>query len=615
LAPIFLALIMSRIHPLPPQLVNQIAAGEVVERPASVIKELVENSLDANSTRIDVDIEQGGSRLLRVRDNGVGIHHDDLPLALSRHATSKIANLEELERVASMGFRGEALPSISSVSRLVLSSRTESADSGWQLCADGTEVMQDPVPVAHPVGTTIEVRDLFYNTPARRKFMRTEKTEFSHIETQVKRLAMSRFDVAFNLQHNRREVLALPVADSRVERERRLAELLGPAFLEQALWIEHEKLGLKLCGWVARPAFSRSQADMQYFYVNGRMVRDKLVTHAIRQAFHDVLFHGRHPAYVLYMELDPVLVDVNVHPTKHEVRFRDSRLVHDFLFRTLHHSLAGTRPGGEGRVDTQTGEILPAEPGSAATEVLSQAVAPADQQSYQQPFRFQVSEPRQSAYAAAHMLQDPLVAEAHQTNQSPGSVPPMGFALSQLKGIYILAENEQGLVLVDMHAAHERVTYERFKQALEESRIPSQPLLVPVSVSVSRREAELAQEQAEIFLQLGMEVGRLGSESLVIRSIPILLQGTDAEKLLRDVLADMVVYGTSTRIRDEMDAVLATMACHGSVRANRKMTIAEMNGLLRDMERTERSDQCNHGRPTWVQLGLGELDRLFLRGQ
>ncbi len=606
---------MSRIHPLPPQLVNQIAAGEVVERPASVIKELVENSLDANSTRIDVDIEQGGSRLLRVRDNGVGIHHDDLPLALSRHATSKIANLEELERVASMGFRGEALPSISSVSRLVLSSRTESADSGWQLCADGTEVMQDPVPVAHPVGTTIEVRDLFYNTPARRKFMRTEKTEFSHIETQVKRLAMSRFDVAFNLQHNRREVLALPVADSRVERERRLAELLGPAFLEQALWIEHEKLGLKLYGWVARPTFSRSQADMQYFYVNGRMVRDKLVTHAIRQAFHDVLFHGRHPAYVLYMELDPVLVDVNVHPTKHEVRFRDSRLVHDFLFRTLHHSLATTRPGGEERVDTETGEILPAETGATAFEVLSQAVAPAEQQSYQQPFRFQVSEPRQPAYAAAHVLQDPVITGAHETAQSPGDVPPMGYALAQLKGIYILAENEQGLILVDMHAAHERVTYERFKHALEESRIPTQPLLVPVSVSVSRREAELAEEQAGIFLQLGMEVGRLGSESLVIRSIPILLQGTDAEKLLRDVLADMVVYGTSTRIRDEMDAVLATMACHGSVRANRKMTIAEMNGLLRDMERTERSDQCNHGRPTWVQLGLGELDRLFLRGQ
>ncbi|MES9889007.1 MAG: DNA mismatch repair endonuclease MutL [Candidatus Sedimenticola sp. 6PFRAG1] len=599
-----------RIHALPPQLINQIAAGEVVERPASVIKELVENSLDAGARRVDVEVEQGGVRLIRVRDNGCGIHHDDLALALSRHATSKIGNLEDLERVSSMGFRGEALPSIASVSRMTLQSREVESESGWQVSGDGSEQVDTPVPAAHPVGTSIEVRDLFYNTPARRKFLRTEKTEFNHIETLIKRLAMGRFDVAFSLQHNRREIIRLPAATERAEQERRLSDLLGPAFLEQALFIDQEKLGLRLTGWVARPAFSRSQADMQYFYVNGRMVRDKLVTHAVRQSFQDVLYHGRHPAYVLYLELDPMLVDVNVHPTKHEVRFRDGRLVHDYLFRTLHKVLSETRPGGE-TVDTETGEILEQPP---VYEMGSGAAGQPVQPSYQQPFSFKVQE-RPATYAAGFDMQRPAPEAPVLPDETAGEVPPLGYALAQLKGIYILAENSQGMVLVDMHAAHERVTYERFKQLLEGEGIASQPLLVPVSVAVSCREADLAEEQSALFESLGMEIGRLGRETLVVRSIPVLLHGADGEKLLRDVLADIVVYGSSDRIREEINNVLATMACHGSVRANRSLTLGEMNGLLRDMERTERSDQCNHGRPTWVQLELGELDKLFMRGQ
>ncbi len=587
-------------------MINQIAAGEVVERPASVIKELVENSLDAGATRIEVDIEQGGGKLIRVRDNGGGIHPDDLRLALSRHATSKISTLEELEKVVSMGFRGEALPSIASVSRLTIASRTTGQESGWSVSGDGGDQIADPVPSAHPQGTTVEVRDLFYNTPARRKFMRTDKTEYGHIETQLKRLALSRFDVSFSLTHNRKEMFTLPLASQLREQERRLAGLLGDAFLGQVIHLDRDQAGLSLRGWVARPVFSRSQADMQYFYVNGRMVRDKLVTHAVRQAFQDVLFHGRHPAYVLYLDLDPLQVDVNVHPAKHEVRFRDGRMVHGFIYRTLHQVLADTRPGQE--VDRTTGEILPVtvEPRTTAT-----GVPPFN---YQQPLGLQVQE-RQAGYQPSFLMQQPSPEWSVADNSSVQQVPPLGFALAQLKGIYILAENAAGLILVDMHAAHERITYERFKHALQEGGISRQPLLVPVSVPVSSREADLAETQQTLFSELGMEVDRLGAETLAVRAIPVLLQGADAEQLLRDILSDIVVHGSSDRIRSEINQVLATMACHGAVRANRRLTIEEMNALLRDMERTERSDQCNHGRPTWVQLDLDRLDKLFLRGR
>ncbi len=602
-----------RIRPLPTQLVNQIAAGEVVERPASVIKELVENSLDAGATRIEIEVEQGGVKRIRVRDNGRGIHPDDLALALSRHATSKISNLEQLERVSSMGFRGEALPSIASVSRLTLVTRQAGTDRGWQLSGDGREEAGGLVPAAHPEGTSVEVRDLFFNTPARRKFLRTEKTEFGHVETLVKRLVLSRFDVAFSLKHNRREVLSHSAASDRHEQERRVAGLLGPAFLEQALYLEQEHMGLRLSGWVAHPTFSRSQADMQYFYVNGRIVRDRLVTHAVRQAYRDVLYHGRHPAYVLYLSVDPLLVDVNVHPTKHEVRFRDGRQVHDFLFRTLHHTLAGTSPG-QG-VDQETGEILSAA-GVARQDgapVAGGETHPPGEQ--QQPFRFQLKDQR-AGYGASLALQRPVPA-AGVADGKPGQqeIPPLGYALAQLKGVYILAENADGLVVVDMHAAHERITYECFKREWAGEGIRSQPLLVPVPVAVSQREADLAESNSDLFRGLGMEVGRLSDQALVVRAIPILLQGTDAERLLRDLLADLVVHGESVRIQQEIDQVLSSMACHGSVRANRRLTPEEMNALLREMEVTERSDQCNHGRPTWVQLGMGELDRLFMRGQ
>ncbi|MCF6354259.1 MAG: DNA mismatch repair endonuclease MutL [Candidatus Polarisedimenticolaceae bacterium] len=586
-----------RIQTLPSVLVNQIAAGEVVERPASVIKELIENSLDAEAKKIEIEIEQGGIKLMRVRDDGIGIHHDDLLLALSRHATSKVASLEELERISSMGFRGEALPSIASVSRMTLTSRAQEAEHAFQL-PPGADA---PIPAAHPVGSTLEVRDLFYNTPARRKFLKREQTEFNHIEARVKHLALARFDVGFVLRHNRREILSLPSATSRPEQERRVSKLLGKAFLEQAIYLEHQAAGLRLYGWVARPTFSRSQADTQYFYVNGRAIRDKLVSHAVRQAFQDVLYHGRHPAYLLYLELDPVMVDVNVHPTKHEVRFREGRLVHDFLFRTLHQSLADDRPGA-----------APDRPMPAGAQ--ERASTPTAPHFVPQTAQLKLAE-RGAHYRAGFEMQQPHHVGAAAVDTEPGETPRLGFALAQLQGTYLLAENSEGLVLVDMHAAHERITYERLKKAWGESSVRSQPLLVPISVAVSRREADLAQEQQAIFEALGLEVDRMGSETLAVRAIPIVLHGVDAEKLLRDILADLVVYGSSERIRNEINTVLGTMACHGSVRANRRLTIDEMNALLRDMERTERSGQCNHGRPTWTQLRMDELDRLFKRGR
>ena len=590
-----------RIGALPSVLINQIAAGEVVERPASVIKELAENSLDAGARRIEITVEQGGVKRIQVRDDGSGIHPDDLALALSRHATSKLQSLEELERIASMGFRGEALPSIASVSRLTLTSTTAGAAQGFAITPDG-----ELRPAAHPQGTTVDVRDLFYNTPARRKFLKTEKTEFGHIEQLVRRIALARYDVAFTLAHNQRPVLQLNTADNDTGRLQRIARVLGEGFVDNSLAFEHEAAGLRLWGWVGLPAFSRSQADMQHFFVNGRMVRDKLVTHAVRQAYQDVLYHGRQPAYLIYLELDPVMVDVNVHPTKHEVRFREGRLVHDFIFRTLHRVLAETHP-------RESADVMQREPQVAAGS--SQAARPAALQS---SLGLGVRE-RPAAWQAAFRMQQPAPAPAEEapSGEAPGhgGMPPLGFALGQLHGVYILAQNAEGLVVVDMHAAHERITYERMKTALEEERLRSQPLLVPVSVHVSPREAELADEQRDWFGRLGMEIDRLGESTLVVRSMPVYLQGADAERLLRDLLSDFAMYGNSNRISEEINAILSTMACHGSVRANRKLTLDEMNGLLRDMERTERSDQCNHGRPTWMAWSLGDMDKWFRRGQ
>jgi len=618
-----------RIQLLSPRLANQIAAGEVVERPASVIKELLENSLDSGARRIEVDVEQGGSKLLRVRDDGGGIPADDLPLALARHATSKIRELEDLEQVLSLGFRGEALASISSVARLTLTSRTAEAEQAWQVETEGRDMAPRVQPAAHPVGTSVEVRDLFFNTPARRKFLKTEKTEFEHLQEVIRRLALARFDVAFHLRHNGKSVLALHEAADDLSRARRVAAVCGPAFLEQALPIEIERNGLHLWGWVGLPTFSRSQADLQYFYVNGRMVRDKLVAHAVRQAYRDVLFNGRHPTFVLFLEIDPAAVDVNVHPTKHEVRFRDGRMVHDFLYGTLHRALGEVRPedqlaapaavsGMVRATGQEAGEFGPQAEMSLAGNLLQAPVAPSTWQApgagYQAP-RPQGGMPMAEAAGAYREYFAPLNATAQSLPEHQGDIPPLGYALAQLKGVYILAENAQGLVLVDMHAAHERITYERLKTAMASEGLRGQPLLVPESLAVSQREADCAEEHGEWFQRLGFELQRLGPESLAIRQTPALLKQAESVQLVRDVLADLLEYGSSDRIKAHINELLGTMACHGAVRANRRLTLPEMNGLLRDMEHTERSGQCNHGRPTWTQLGMDDLDKLFLRGR
>ena len=624
---------LRRIHLLSPRLANQIAAGEVVERPASVIKELLENSLDAGARRIDVEVEQGGVKLLRVRDDGCGIPSDDLPLALARHATSKIRDLDDLERVMSLGFRGEALASISSVARLTMTSRTADADQAWQVETEGRDMEARVQPAAHPVGTSVEVRDLFFNTPARRKFLRAEKTEFEHLQEVIRRLALARFDVAFHLRHNGKTVFALHEARDEISRARRVASVCGSAFLEQALPIQVERNGLHLWGWVGLPTFSRSQADLQYFYVNGRMVRDKLVVHAVRQAYRDVLYNGRHPTFVLFLELDPAAVDVNVHPTKHEVRFREGRTVHDFLYGTLHRALGEVRPEDQLAAPAavapvvrptglEAGEFGPQGEMSLAANVLERPVAEpawrptASSGGYAPPSRPAGPVGAAEAQAAYREYFAPLPDSAPVSlPESQGDIPPLGYALAQLKGIYILAENAQGLVLVDMHAAHERITYERLKIAMASEGLKGQPLLVPESLAVSQREADCAEEHAAWFQRLGFELQQLGPESLAIRQTPALLKQAEASQLVRDVLSDLLEYGTSDRIQAHLNELLATMACHGAVRANRRLTVPEMNGLLRDMEQTERSGQCNHGRPTWTQLGMDDLDKLFLRGR
>jgi DNA mismatch repair protein MutL len=631
---------MRKIKLLSPRLANQIAAGEVVERPSSVIKELLENSLDAGATRLEIDVEEGGIKLMRVRDNGGGIDKDDLPLALSRHATSKIYELDDLEAVATLGFRGEALASISSVARLALISSTNEESAGWQVVAEGRDMETQLSPAPHPRGTTVEVRDLFFNTPARRKFLRTDKTEYTHLEDVVKRLALSRFDVAFNLRHNGRAIYSWRAGDSQLEQERRVAQVCGPAFMENAVHIEMERSGLRLWGWVAQPTFSRSQADLQHFYVNGRAIRDKLVSHAVRQAYQDVLYHGRHPAFVLYLELDPSTVDVNVHPTKHEVRFRDNRSVHDFIYSSLHHALAKVRPedtlakreSSEGA--DEAGGVNPfalssTRPiqGIAAGEFKGQesmgfrAVSASNNYAsgYQSNYQPAVVNPgavreQMASYGELHRPANPTATYAMPDSGSE-DIPPLGYAIAQLKGIYILAENAQGLIVVDMHAAHERITYERMKESFACGGIQTQPLLVPESIAVSQKEADCAENFYDIFKSLGFELQRAGPETLLIRQLPVILNRAKVEQLVRDVLSDLIEHGSSERIQHHINEILGTMACHGSVRANRKLTIPEMNALLRDMEATERSGQCNHGRPTWLLQSLDELDKMFMRGQ
>ncbi len=613
-----------RIHSLPTQLVNQIAAGEVVERPSSVVKELVENCFDAGASHIFIEIEQGGARLIKIRDNGCGIYKEDLPLALSRHATSKISSLKDLEQLVSMGFRGEALPSISSVSRLTLISRISDADCAWKVIADGTEDNFDPQPDPHPQGTTIDVRDLFYNTPARRKFLKTEKTEFAHIETLIQRMALSRFDIGFTLLHNQKEILNLKPAETDAEQEQRIAGICGSAFIENSVKIDFAASGLSVTGWVGLPTFSRSQQDMQFFYVNGRLVRDKLVSHAIKQAYQDVLFHGRHSVFVLYLSLDPALVDVNAHPAKLEVRFREGRLVHDFLFSALHRSLADIRPGkniielpvqahqvtsaGVKEVE-ESRELFSGDRVSQQSKPISELKPIYNPRPPQQgSLPLQVEEVV-NAYASLYPKPESVA------QPIPSDPKPLGNAIAHLHNIFILAETVSGIILVDTHAAHERITYERLKQQYQNGSIPSQPLLLPIKIKVSTAEADLAEQEYEFFMSLGFELNRSGPETLVLRSIPVLLGNTDLETLIRDVLSDMTEYGMSRRIQDKSNEILSTVACHGAVRARRRLTVDEMNALLRDMEQTERIGQCNHGRPTWIALSTQELDKFFLRGQ
>lgn len=638
---------MQRINLLSPRLANQIAAGEVVERPASVVKELLENSLDAGATQLDVEVEQGGVRQIKIRDNGSGIVKDDLPLALSRHATSKIHTLDDLEAVKSLGFRGEALASISSVSRLLLTSKAKGEQEAWRVEAEGKDMGASVRPASHPDGTCIEVRDLFFNTPARRKFLRTDKTEFNHLSEVVKRLALSRYDVAFRLSHDGKQVYDLRAVTDQMHAEHRLATLLGKNFVQNALAIDVEAAGLRLWGWIGLPTFSRSQADLQYFFVNGRVVKDKLVAHAVRQAYRDVLYNGRHPTFVLYLELDPATVDVNVHPTKHEVRFRDGRLVHDFLFSKIHKVLADVRPeaavdadvavensqlesithqnsltlqnrsaasAGSGHADMSwmnASSSIPTQPGQVAGQmgVMSQMSDFANDVISSTPKMSNVN-PLTGEIVEHEVLYKEGVEEAERSG-----MPPLGFAVAQLHGIYILAENQRGLIVVDMHAAHERILYEKMKNAFYAKQIVSQPLLVPINITVAQNEADLVEEADKVFNSFGLRVERSGPESIMVREVPVILSQGHVENLVRDVVSDLIVHGTTDILEARSNELMATMACHGSVRANRKLTLAEMNSLLRDMEITERSGQCNHGRPTWTQMTMSELDKLFLRGR
>ncbi|QNR98634.1 DNA mismatch repair endonuclease MutL [Stenotrophomonas sp. 169] len=619
------------IRPLPDILINQIAAGEVVERPASVVKELVENAIDAGATRVDIDLEEGGVRLIRIRDNGSGIAADQLALAVSRHATSKIFSLDDLEAVATLGFRGEALPSIASVSRFTLSSRRADDEHGAALQIEGGK-LGEVMPRSHAPGTTVEVRELFYNVPARRKFLRAERTELGHIEEWLRSLALARPDVELRVSHNGKASRRYKPGD--LYSDARIGETLGEDFANQAVRVDHSGAGLRLHGWIAQPHYSRASTDQQYLYVNGRSVRDRSVAHAVKMAYGDVLFHGRQPAYVLFLELDPTRVDVNVHPAKHEVRFRDARLIHDFVYRTLKDALADTRAGmSVQEIGAGGGAAIaagaPLQQGAGWGLARSGSGAGGGSWGAQQsPLGLQVAD-APAAYAALYggpaepgmgpqgdtMLQTRSGEYGLPVTSADAGVPPLGYAIAQLHGIYILAENAEGLIVVDMHAAHERIGYERLKTAHDGIGLHAQPLLVPITLAVGEREADTAEREVDTLVALGFDITRAGPGALHVRSIPALLANAEPEGLLRDVLGDLREHGQSRRIATARDELLSTMACHGAVRANRRLTVPEMNGLLRDMEITERSGQCNHGRPTWARFSLAEIDRWFLRGR
>jgi len=619
------------IRQLPDHLINQIAAGEVIERPASIVKELLENSLDAGATRCQIDIEQGGLERIRVRDDGRGILADELELALSRHATSKISSMSDLESVGTMGFRGEALPSIASVSRLTLSSKTCDADNAWLLRYRHDGALEKE-PASHPAGTTVDVRSLFYNVPARRKFMRTPRTEYSRCESVVKTLAMANSTCAFTMTHNGKTTFECRAADSQELRNSRITRILGKTFGAAARVVDIdgpvvEGASLRLHGWVADPSFSRSQADMQYFYVNNRVVRDKVIANAVKQAYSDLIYHQRFPAFVLFLEMDARAVDVNVHPGKQEVRFRDSQLVHGFIRRSLKAFLATVTPADTIGVEGESSNALAFEGASSGSNLARSAVGA---QPYQSSIPLGVREQfdAMSRLGAANPhAPKPIDPYARIAENAPGAdsavadsvddtqAPPLGFALAHLHGVYVLAENKHGLIIVDAHAAHERITYERLKQEYNEGLIKTQALLVPVTVSVSEAEADCCEAQIACLSEIGLSVDRLGLEEVRVRAVPVMLGHADCAALLKDVLSDMIEHGTSERIKQAIDAVLSSMACHGSVRANRMLSVIEMNALLRQIESTPNSGQCNHGRPTWTQLDMQSLDALFMRGR
>ncbi len=586
------------IRELPSHLISQIAAGEVVERPASVVKELVENSLDAGARLIEIDIEAGGARLCRVRDDGTGIPGHELALALARHATSKIESLDDLARIASLGFRGEALPSIASVSRLRVVSRAAGAAGAFGLECEGGAI--GPVTAAaHVTGTSVEVRDLFFNTPARRRFLRAERTELQHVRCVVERLALSRFTTAVRFSHNRRVLLDLPTASGRADEEARIARIAGEDFIRGAIYIERASAGLSLRGWISRPTFSSRQADLQYFFVNGRAIRDKLVANAVRLGYQNVLYPGRYPAFVLYLEMDPERVDVNAHPAKTEVRFRDPGGIHDFVRRTIEAALAETRPGGE--ISAALLDEREPPPGAAPRTVSLFAAGSA-------------AAPVRERLAAYDLLIEARAPAPAAENGSDGEVPPLGYAVAQLHGIYILTQTRRGLAIVDAHAAHERVLHERLMGEVSAGPVPSQPLLVPVVLAVAPAEGDCLDAHRDLLGTIGIVADRTGPDRITVRAIPVALQGADVASLLRDLLADWSTAepGGAERL---LDKAVATAACHAAVRARRALSVPEMNALLRAMEATHRTDQCSHGRPTWTELSLQDLDRLFLRGR
>jgi DNA mismatch repair protein MutL len=617
------------IEALPDNLISQIAAGEVVERPSAVVKELLENALDAGASAITVRLEEGGVKRIAIADNGRGIPQDQLPLAVARHATSKIGSLEELENVATLGFRGEALASIASVALLSISTRTKDAAHAWQI--ENGKI----TPSSGAQGTTVDVQDLYYNTPARRKFLKSEQTEFGHCAEVVRRIALARPDVSFSLTHNGKTVDHWNVSAI----DKRSATILGETFANARLALDESAGPLRLHGFVGLPTASKGRADAQFFYVNGRFVRDKLLTHAVRSAYKDVLHGDRYPSYVIALDLDPALVDVNVHPSKIEVRFRDSRAVHQFVFHAVNRALAqtsatsfGTVPAPAtarfGQTENATGGQLPWGSGEQ-TNFSSQFAAPADgvlNQNYTNNFNQMRQQGAGVAQSASHYgalfsggVQESNGAvgfgNATTTTALPDDEYPLGFALAQLHGVYVLAQNTKGLVLVDMHAAHERILYEQLKNALDENAMPVQSLLIPMTFYADAVEVGTAQENKETLLALGFDIAAISPTTLAVRAVPALLQNADAQSLARDVLREVREFGGSRVLIDRRNELLGTLACHTAVRANRSLTIPEINALLRQMELTERADQCNHGRPTWVQLGLNDLDRMFLRGQ